>query len=142
MDYIFNDGGRKEAGFKGTTNDCVVRAIAIATKESYLNVYNSINNLAISERITKKKKKKSNARKGVYRQTYQKYLEMLGWKWTPTMLIGQGCKTHLKEDELPKGILIVSLSRHLSAVIDSTIHDIFNPSRNGTRCVYGYWQKI
>jgi hypothetical protein len=27
----------------------------------------------------------------------------------------------------------------LCAVIDGVIHDTFNPSRGGSRCVYGYW---
>ena len=29
--YAFDDGGRAPAGYKGTTGDCVCRAIAIAT---------------------------------------------------------------------------------------------------------------
>jgi hypothetical protein len=27
-------------------------------------------------------------------------------------------------------------------VIDGVIHDTFDPSRGGTRCVYGYWIKV
>lgn len=42
--------------------------------------------------------------------------------------------------ELPSGRLIVAVSRHLCAVIDGVIHDTFDPSRDGTRCVYGYFQ--
>ncbi len=40
------------------------------------------------------------------------------------------------------GRLIVSVSKHMTAVIDGVIHDTHNPSRDGTRCVYGYWTKI
>ena len=29
--WLYNDGGRTAAGFKGETGDCVTRAIAIAT---------------------------------------------------------------------------------------------------------------
>lgn len=68
-------------------------------------------------------------------------MESLGWKWHPTMFIGQGCKVHLRDGELPTGKLIVSVSRHICAVIDGVIHDTENPSRNGNRCVYGYWLK-
>ena len=25
-------------------------------------------------------------------------LKNLGWQWTPTMFIGQGCKVHLKKE--------------------------------------------
>lgn len=64
----------------------------------------------------------------------------LGFDWTPTMTIGSGCKVHLKADELPKGRLICMLSRHAVAVIDGVINDTYDPSRDGTRCVYGYWK--
>jgi hypothetical protein len=56
------------------------------------------------------------------------------------MFIGQGCKVHLRADELPKGRLVVALSKHIVAVIDGVIHDTDDPSRGGTRCVYGYFQ--
>ena len=56
------------------------------------------------------------------------------------MQIGSGCKVHLRSDELPGGRLIVRTSRHLVAVIDGEIHDTYDPSREGTRCVYGYYK--
>ena len=37
--YTFNDGGRADAGYRGKTGDCMVRAIAILTKRPYKNVY-------------------------------------------------------------------------------------------------------
>ena len=58
------------------------------------------------------------------------------------MAIGSGCKVHLRADELPSGRLIVSVSKHLTAVIDGVIHDNHDPSRDGTRCVYGYFSKV
>jgi hypothetical protein len=57
------------------------------------------------------------------------------------MFIGSGCKVHLKKDELPSGNLIVRVSKHIVAVIDGVIHDLSDPSRSGTRCVYGYFKK-
>jgi len=33
------------------------------------------------------------------------------------------------------------LSRHLTTVIDGVIYDTYDPSREGTRCVYGYYSK-
>ena len=139
--FIFNDGGREAAGFKGTTGDCVTRAIAIVTGIPYKEVYDEINRLGQNERIGKRKKKKSNARTGVYKSTYKKYLMSLGYKWIPTMQIGSGCKVHLRSDELPSGNLIVSVSRHLTVVINGVIHDTHDCSRAGTRCVYGYYIK-
>jgi hypothetical protein len=58
------------------------------------------------------------------------------------MLVGSGCKVHLKEDELPKGNLLVRVSKHLTAVVDGIINDTFDCSRDETRCVYGYYSKV
>ena len=69
-------------------------------------------------------------------------MDLLGFKWTPTMLIGQGCKVHLLADELPKGKLIVNVSKHFTCVIDGIINDTYDCSREGTRCVYGYYTLI
>jgi hypothetical protein len=42
--------------------------------------------------------------------------------------------------ELPEtGRLMVCVSRYLVAVIDGKTHDIHDPPRGGTRCVYGFW---
>ena len=141
MMYEYNDGGRAEAGYKGTTGDCVCRAIAIAVERPYQEVYDLINEFAKNERTGKRKTGKSSARNGVYKGTIHKIMEHYGWKWTPTMLVGQGCKVHLKSDELPAGRLVVSVSKHCTAVIDGVINDTYDCSRGETRCVYGYWSK-
>ena len=140
MNYVYDDGGRADTGFKCKARDCVARAIAIATGKPYEDVYNGLNDLRDSCRQTKYVRG-SSAGKGVYKQVYSKYLKSLGWVWTPTMEIGSGCTVHLKASELPRGTLIVKVSRHVCAVIDGIIHDTYDPSRSGTRCVYGYWVK-
>lgn len=141
MKWINDDGGRAQAGFKGKTGDCAVRAIAIVAGLAYRKVYDDINCLAQRERITKRKLKRSNARTGVHRKTVDAYMESLGFTWVPTMKIGQGCTVHLRPDELPTGTLLVRVSRHFTAVINGMIHDTYDCSRNGTRCVYGYYRK-
>jgi hypothetical protein len=137
--WVFDDGGRVAAGYRGSTGDCVCRAIAIATGKAYHKVYDDLNALAEKERTGKRKRSKSSARTGVYTATYRNYLESLGWRFVPTMTIGSGCRVHLRADELPHGRLIVSISKHLVAVIDGVIHDTHDPAREGTRCVYGYF---
>jgi hypothetical protein len=62
-------------------------------------------------------------------------------RWFPTTKIGDGCRVHLKAAELPRERLIVSCSKHTTAVIDGIIYDTYDPSRGGTRCVYGYFTK-
>jgi hypothetical protein len=138
MQWVHDDGGRAAAGFKGTTGDCVTRAIAIATGIPYLQIYDALNQVAQRER-PRSGSRRSHARTGVKSPTLRRYLASLGWDWTPTMQIGSGCTVHLANGELPDGRLIVSVSKHVTAVIDGVIHDTHDPSRDGTRCVYGYW---
>lgn len=141
MKFIYSDGGRSKY-FKGTTGDCVVRAICNASGKDYKEVYDAINELAKRERRGKRKKGVSNARTGVYKCTEKKYIEeVLGWRWVATMRIGEGCKVHLNEDELPSGTLIVNVSRHLTCVKDGVLYDTYDCSRGESRCVYGYWIK-
>lgn len=152
MEFVHNDGGRKDAGYKGETGDCVTRAIAIATGKPYQEVYDAmwegIRNYRESrwDRLAKRLnlvkgtgRKASSPRRGVHRKIFGPYLESLGWKWVPTMKIGSGCKVHLRPEELPKGRLIVKVSKHLTCVIDGVIHDTYVEDRDGLRCVYGYY---
>src|SRR5258708_1739013 len=108
--FVYDDGGRAQAGFKGETRDCVTRAIAIATTLPYKQVYDAVNEAATRERP--RTKRRSSARSGVQKPTTRKYLASLGWAWVPTMQIGSGCQVHLRADELPPGRLIVLVSRH------------------------------
>jgi hypothetical protein len=141
LKFVYNDGGRETAGYRGKAGDCVVRAICIAERRPYQEIYDMVNAAGAQERESKRRRNKSSARTGVYKPTTRKLLESLGWKWTPTMQIGSGCKVHLRARELPAGRIIVQVSRHVSAVIDGVIYDTHDPSRNGTRCVYGYYSK-
>lgn len=145
MKFVYHDGGRKEAGFKGSAGDCVVRAIAIAAEVPYRQVYDDLKGIGENYTSIKRTKiaktMKASPRNGVHRPVYQPYIQSLGFIWHPTMHVGSGCVVHLKEDELPEGRLIVSLSRHMCAVIDGVLYDTFDCTRDGTRCVYGYFKK-
>jgi hypothetical protein len=141
MRFQFNDGGREAAGYSGKTGGCVVRSVAIATGIPYQRVYDVVNQLSERERTGTRKRGTSNARTGVYKRTFRRLMESLGWRWRPTMQIGSGCTVHLRANELPSGRLVVSVSKHVTAVIDGVIHDTHDPSRRGTRCVYGYWRR-
>ena len=144
--FKFNDGGREAAGYKGKANDCVCRAIAIITGKPYQEVYDALADGNANQRQAKHNGRKSSvgsrtARSGIMtnRKWFDNYMVQNSFVWTPTMLIGQGCKVHLKADELPKGKLVVSVSRHMVAVIDGVVNDIYDCTRNGRRCVYGYY---
>ena len=154
LGFKHDDGGREAAGFKGKTGDCVTRAIAIATGVPYQEVYDALfdrgRELAANGRCKTARRIRSarqgtkasaSPRYGVSRKVYQPYLESIGWVWVPTMKIGQGCKVHLRADELPSGRLVVAVSNHLCAVVDGVLHDTYEDTRDGTRCVYGYFQE-
>jgi len=141
MRFLFDDGGRSAAGYRGKTGDCVCRAIAIASGMPYQTVYDLLNDHSQQERITRRRTKRGSARTGIHKDTTRRVLDSLGWRWTPTMSIGSGCRVHLRADELPRGRLIVSVSKHVVAVVDGVIHDTHDCSRRGTRCVYGYWSR-
>lgn len=141
MEFIYSDGGRSKY-FKGHTGDCVCRAICNATGRDYKEIYNLINEIGKREKTGKRKKGRSNARTGTYKYTEKEIIEnILGWKWIPTMTIGSGCKVHLREDEIPNGTLIIRTSRHLTCVKDRVLYDTYDCTRDGSRCVYGYWIK-
>ena len=161
MKFVYDDGGRRAAGRKGDTGDCVTRAIAIATGLPYSEVYDAMARGNAGQRKGKRERSahgKRTASHGisVRRKWFKDYMRALGWKWTPTMGIGTGCKVHLHDGELPMGRLIVAVSKHYTTVIDGVIHDTHDPQREehifwhmpgmpkhtiSRRCVYGYWSK-
>lgn len=144
MKFQYNDGGSIHA--RGAGN-CVARAIAIAASMDYAEVCVLIENEAIYERRSRSRtrsgnyKPRSSARNGVYttRKWFKELMARLGFRWVPTMQIGSGCTVHLRDGELPEGRIIATVSKHWTAVINGVINDTHDPSRDGTRCVYGYW---
>lgn len=142
MRFVYDDGGRSKYFSASNVGDCVTRAIANATGKDYKEVYDALNSLARKERTGTRKRKVSNSRSGVFKYSYKKYIEEeLGWVWVPCMQIGSGCKVHLSEDELPKGTIIINVSKHLTCMKDGVLYDTYDCSRGGDRCVYGYWRE-
>jgi len=145
MEFLHDDGGRESAGYKGSAGDCVTRAIAIAAELPYKEVYDALAEGNATQRLSKRDRKTKRVRtanNGVttHRKWFKDYMRGLGFEWTPTMQIGSGCQVHLRPDELPKtGRHVLSLSKHLAAYVDGTLRDTGDCSRDGTRCVYGYW---
>lgn len=140
--FVRNDGGRAAAGFKGDVGDCVCRSIAIVTGLPYRQVYDALAAGTAAQRRSKHVgKKPRSAANGVWtrRKWFKDYMQSLGFTWQPTMQIGSGCATHLRADELPGGRIVVAVSKHYTAMIDGVVHDTYDPGRDGTRCVYGFW---
>ena len=139
MKFVYDDGGRAAAGYSGEARDCVTCAIAIATGKAYQEVYDDLNRLVSTDGRRQRRGRRSSARTGVPKPISRRYLASLEWKWVPTMKIGSGCTVHLRTEELPPGRLVVAVSRHFVAVIDGVVHDTHDCTRNGSRCVYGYF---
>lgn len=142
MEFIYCDGGRSNYFKAKNVRDCVTRAIANATGKDYKEVYDALNNIAKTSRKSKRERRPSSSRNGVYTRIAKKYIEgVLGWEWVACMGIGTGCHVHVDKNELPKeGSIILKLSRHFSCVKDGVLYDTYDCSRKGTRCVYGYWK--
>ena len=96
---------------QGHSGDSTCRAIAIATQMPYDYVYHLLNENAKHQRITKRQPSRGSARTGVYKATIRRIM----------------------------GRLVVSVSKHMVAVVDGVIIDTQDPSRGGTLCIYGYW---
>lgn len=130
LDFQFNDGGRSKYYKATKVDDCVTRAIAIATERDYKEVYNLI----------KSYMKGATPRNGVLKKIIVEVMNDLGCEWVAKMKIGSGCTTHLRKGEIPMDKRIIcSCSGHLVAVINGVINDTYNCARGGNRCVYGYW---
>ncbi len=138
MHFIYDDGGREKAGYKGKTNDCATRAFAIATGKPYQEIYDLI------------KANGGNPRTGVKLPVLKKVAQILHGRWIATASIGKPSTVKLVEGQLPAGRVVVNLRKHLSAVIDGTLRDTIDCQNTawvdetgvlhtGKRTVYGYW---
>jgi hypothetical protein len=149
--WVYTDGGREAAGYRGRTGDCVIRAITLAvypevvadpTSEAagirYKTMYRALQERQREYMGASKALGRNSVRNGVYTVVYREMLKDAKWKWTPTKSAKP--KTYLRREDLPGGRLIVEVNRHLVAVIDGTIYDQFDSGRDGTRPVYGFWE--
>lgn len=150
MKWNYNDGGRSQY-FKGSTRDCVTRAIAIATGKDYKEVYDRLKQLC-KESTKYKEEAGKLVRDGTPIPIVKKYLEdELGWKWVSTINTKTKERMHLVEEEIPNGTFIARLTKHLVCVKDKVIEDTWNCSEktyydeygdlqvNDSRMIYGYW---
>lgn len=136
MKWIYNDGGRSLYYKATNVKDCVCRAIAIANDKDYKVVYNALKRLNNNE----------SPRNGMYESVYSKLLKSWGWKCIPC----DKQDVHLNENEIPNGIIICKIDRHLVAVKDKIVYDTWdctkvrkgkNKGQPDIVKVYKYWIK-
>jgi len=127
MRFVFNDGGRKTAGFKGTAGDCGARAMAIALGMDYKVAYKLL------AEANKNCGKAKSARNGIDKDIYSDVLKSLGWMWMPAPKF-EGRKA--KCSDMFAGTVIARQAGHYVAVINGVPHDIWDCSE---KMVYGFW---
>lgn len=129
MNYNFNDGGRKNAGFKGSTGDCGVRALAIALDMDYKIAYNLLAQANKDMGFAK------SARNGIHKNIYNSVLNKLGWFWVSApKFVGRKARC----SDL-KGIVIAQQAGHFVTVINGIPQDTWDCSN---KMVYGYWVNL
>lgn len=135
MQFIYNDGGRSNYFKASNVGDCVCRALCNTTGVDYKVMYNLINKIAKLEKVSNCSK----ARDGVYRDSWKKILKALGAQEIKVQEFGSSIKCHLCDEDLidyQRGKYILSLSHHLSSLINGKIVDTYDCSRDGDRQVY------
>lgn len=116
--FLWDDGGRAISGFVGLTGDCVTRSIAIATGLAYRDIYQTL-----------MQRHGSSPRNGVSQSVYGPYLAELRWE---EQVIAKPFLP-LEDFDFSSGYSIVLVQdaygrkSHLVAVIDSVLHDTWDP---------------
>jgi hypothetical protein len=127
---VLTDGGRKNAGYRGRCDDCVIRAVAIAEPMSYQQVVEGLRKYGVGM-------PEGSKFTGVPQGTQLQYLRELGWGST---------YGSMRFEDLPKGRLVVDLvTLHTIAVIDGIPHDdsdhLLLHDLLDTNCVTRYFSK-
>lgn len=129
MTYVYNDGGRLQAGYKGSTGDCGARAMAIALGLDYKTAYNQL------AQANKDRGFAKSARNGIYKDVYSDVLAKHGWVWVSApKFVGRKAKC----SDMPSGTVIAQQAGHYVTVVNGVPNDVWNCSQ---KMVYGYWAK-
>jgi hypothetical protein len=152
LGYRYDDGGRKAAGFKGITGDCVTRAIAIATRTKYSAVYEKLNWLC--EYPPRTYRKGQYAHSGISLGLWKAYLWSRGWRYfdcDPRPFYLRRHKHRPRKfsvEDLPNGTLILHLCvdddwdgpRHVCVVKDHVVLDNYPTHKRDVK-VLGFFRK-
>ncbi len=127
--YTYDDGGRADAGFKGDTGDCAVRAIAILTGIPYADVYRR---MAACMRLagygSSGNAYRQRPRRGLKPAISARDLQNLvktsyGLR---RVKLGRGPKPTYSEAWALHGDCLVGTAKHVSAIVDGNLRDTFD----------------
>lgn len=99
------------------TNDCVIRAIAVATQQDWLTTFDKLYEIA------RKKCRMLNSR-----ETYNRYLKEKGFEKMKQEKNGFGKSINIHEliNRYPDSILVISCRNHLTVAIKGILIDTWN----------------
>ena len=129
--FKFTDGGKSKSKRPKQSNDCTVRALAVATNTPYDEAYDYL-----------KKYYGRECSKGAFFPKRAADDQALGFnfKWISFPAIKGEKRMNPSKfyKAYPKGIYILKTARHVICVKDGIIYDSFK--QYNERCIYGAWE--
>ena len=142
IDFVINDGGRKEAGYKGTTGDCVVRAYCIITGTDYATAHDLFYDRTMEwlskantrqQRAAVKKLKGQTGKgavvggkMGVWPEVSQRIFKAAGLVKAKGARNPDGTWLTYSEAHEQYGNCIVHSSHHMAALKDGALQDLWD----------------
>lgn len=124
-----NDGGRSKSKRSKQKNDCVIRAFAIAYNQDYDFTYDVMADAG------------RRCGRGTAKSIWKNWIEDRGTKISFPAVKGQKRMTPVEFcQKFPKGRFVLSMAKHLCAVIDGVVHDDCEPREDA--CVYNAWEVL
>ena len=133
IEYRYDDGGRRAAGYRGKTGDCVVRAIAICAGRDYRTVYLTMagqmrrnghtasgNAYATSERNRRQPRQHGQLRA---KRVQDRVLELHGFR---KVRLPSGARPTFTEAHERYGDCIAGTTKHMAAIVGGALRDIFD----------------
>jgi len=122
---MFNDTNLNPTGKK--VGDCVVRAIAKATRQTWTKVYDDLCQIGREMYAMPNDKK-----------VFAAYLDTIGWQKNKMPRFPDNTRYTLKEfaDEYNSGTYIVSIAHHITCISNGVLFDTWN---GGYKSVNNYW---
>lgn len=128
--FVKCDGGRVQSKRPRQTNDCTVRALAIATGADYDVAYDTL------KEAGRKCSRGFHFRKWAAKHSFNGF----AFEWMPFPAVkGQrrmNPATFCKQ--FAEGRYIVKTAKHVFAIIDGVVHDSWE--QRADRCIYGCWK--
>lgn len=117
LNYVKDDGGRADAGYKGEAGDCVTRALAIVSGEPYRELYREL--ARAQQAVTGKR----SARNGIKKKAYEAVFQGHG---LVKVKLPKGPRPTYAQAHERYGDCIVTTARHVCALVDGALHDTFD----------------